>query len=149
MSGIYLSPEEWEALAILDKDHAAAFLDYSNPNDETLTAIAEAEHPENLELVEDAGESQDGLPCEVEMTACDVCFDSSTREVEIDFSNGTAFIFPADKCQGLKDAPAEQLSNIEFSRTTVYWADLDVHLSIPHLMKGAFGSEEWMENLHD
>jgi hypothetical protein len=67
----------------------------------------------------------------------------------VEFSNGAKFIFPSDHGQGLQDATDEQLSKIEIfpSGTWLRWPELDVDLSIPHLMKGIFGTKLWMKEL--
>lgn len=84
-----------------------------------------------------------------EPTASGACFDAETREVVVEFNNGSKFIFPADKGQGLQGATDEQLANIKLfpGGAGLRWEDLDVDLSIPYLMEGIFGSKLWMREM--
>jgi hypothetical protein len=76
-------------------------------------------------------------------------YDSACREIVVEFSNGAKFIFPSDQGQGLQGATEEQLSKIEIfpSGTGLRWPELDVDLSIPHLMEGIFGTKLWMKEM--
>ena len=87
----------------------------------------------------------------IQTVATSAYFDISSREVVIEFNNGAKFIFPADKGQGLQNATDEQLADIQIfpSGTALRWEDLDVDLSIPHLMEGIFGSKAWMASISD
>jgi hypothetical protein len=48
-----------------------------------------------------------------------------------------------------KALPMEQLSKIDIfpSGTGLRWPELDVDLSIPHLMEGIFGTKLWMKEM--
>jgi hypothetical protein len=76
-------------------------------------------------------------------------YDPECREVIVEFSNGAKFIFPADQGQGLQGASDENLSKIDIfpSGTGLRWPELDVDLSIPHLMEGIFGTKLWMKEM--
>lgn len=76
-------------------------------------------------------------------------YNRECREIVVEFSNGAKFIFPAEQGQGLQGATDEQLSNIDIfpSGTGLRWPDLDVDLSIPHLMEGIFGTKLWMKEM--
>lgn len=76
-------------------------------------------------------------------------FSAQDREVVVEFSNGAKFIFPADKAQGLKGATDKQLSKITIfpGGAGLRWDELDVDLSIPHLMEGVFGTKLWMKEI--
>lgn len=76
-------------------------------------------------------------------------YDPECREIIVEFSNGAKFIFPSEQAQGLQGATDEQLSKIDIfpSGTGLRWPDLDVDLSIPHLMEGIFGTKLWMKEM--
>jgi hypothetical protein len=81
--------------------------------------------------------------------ASSASYDPESREIIVEFNNGAKFIFPADQGQGLEGATNENLSNIEIfpSGTGLRWPDLDIDLSIPHLMEGIFGTKLWMKEM--
>jgi Protein of unknown function (DUF2442) len=72
-----------------------------------------------------------------------------TGLIEIHFSNGSRFAFPAHLGQGLEGASPAALAEIEVtpSGTGLHWEFLDVDLYIPALLEGIFGSRQWMSAL--
>lgn len=64
-------------------------------------------------------------------------------------NDGTFHAIPKNKLQGLQDANVKQLSNIELlgDGTGLSWPDLDVDLYVPALLKGIFGTRQWMANI--
>lgn len=92
----------------------------------------------------DSKKAAEGKP-----VATNVYFDADSREVVVEFNNRAKFIFPAEKGQGLQNATDQQLANIKIfpSGMGLRWEDLDVDLSIPHLMEGIFGSKLWMKSM--
>lgn len=85
--------------------------------------------------------------CSVEPMALKAYFEASTCEVIVEFSNGSKFIFPAKNAQGLEEAEIEHLEKVELvpGGGALRWDELDVDLSIPHLMEGFFGTKKWMK----
>ena len=81
--------------------------------------------------------------------ASNASYDPECREIIVEFSNGAKFIFPSEQGQGLQGATDEQLSKIDIfpSGTGLRWPELDVDLSIPHLMEGIFGTKLWMKEM--
>ncbi len=82
------------------------------------------------------------------LSIVDVRFLENERRVRIDLDNGTTFIFPVDRVQGLAGATAEQLSRPKLlGHDTVAWDDLDAIVPASDLMTGVFGSKAWMARL--
>jgi hypothetical protein len=57
--------------------------------------------------------------------------------------------FPYKQLQGLENATPQQLTNIEVSPLGLHWPDLDADLLVEELLKGKFGSKQWMEQLEE
>lgn len=76
-------------------------------------------------------------------------FDSATRRVRIELTNGCVFEFPADYGQGLQGASDRDLASIEIypGGIGLRWDVLDVDLSVPGLVAGVFGGQAWMRQL--
>ena len=75
-----------------------------------------------------------------------VRFDPASERIVVDFTNGAAFLFPARAVEGLQDATAAQLAEVEFlGETGLHWESLDVDYTISGLMSGIFGSKAFME----
>jgi len=73
-------------------------------------------------------------------------YDRASGRVVVDLENGCTFAFPPRLAQGLEDASAEALSDIEIlgNGYGLHWQALDVDLSLPGLMAGIFGTKAWM-----
>lgn len=73
-------------------------------------------------------------------------FDRKTERVIVDFTNGAAFMVPARALEGLADATADQLAEVELlGETGLHWESLDVDFTITGLMSGIFGSRAFRE----
>lgn len=77
-------------------------------------------------------------------------YSERTDRIVIRMDNGVTHSFPRKLLQGLADAPASALSNIELlgNGTGLYWPELDVAHSVPGLLAGVYGSSKWMNKLH-
>jgi hypothetical protein len=73
-------------------------------------------------------------------------YDSRARRVVVELDSGVQIAFPARLAEGLGDASAADLSEIEISPTGLglHWPRLDADLYVPGLMQGLFGSRAWM-----
>ena len=70
------------------------------------------------------------------------------RRVWVELDNGTAFLFPVDRVQGLRGASDEQLTALEvWGSDMLAWPSLDAHVSVTSLMAGVLGSSRWMSEL--
>lgn len=75
-----------------------------------------------------------------------VRFDAISERIIVEFTNGAAFMFPARSLQGLEEATAEQLSEVELlGETGLHWQSLDADYTISGLMNGVFGTKAFME----
>lgn len=75
-----------------------------------------------------------------------VRFDPVSERVIVDFTNGASFLFPARSLEGLEQATAKELSEVQLlGETGLHWESLDVDYSIAGLMGGIFGSRLFME----
>lgn len=75
-----------------------------------------------------------------------VRFEAASARIIVDFSNGASFMVPARALEGLQDATAEQLADVELlGETGLHWETLDVDYTVAGLMNGIFGSRTFME----
>jgi hypothetical protein len=76
-------------------------------------------------------------------------YDRETDHIVLELANGCTFTFPPALAQGLGHASADDLNQLELTPAgdTVYWEKLDVHLSIPDLLAGLFGTKRWMAEI--
>jgi hypothetical protein len=84
-----------------------------------------------------------------EPRAAAASYDRGTGRVRIDLANGCAFEFPVRLAQGLEDAAADDLAQVEVypGGEGLRWERLDVDLSVPALLAGVFGGEAWMRQM--
>lgn len=73
-------------------------------------------------------------------------YDRRTSRIVVAMANSLEFSFAADQAQGLEDASAAELSEIEISPSGLglHWPKLDADLYVPALLQGVFGSKKWM-----
>lgn len=76
-------------------------------------------------------------------------YDHESDRIVIDLKNGATFIVPVSMLEGFANASPAELAEIEVtpSRAGLHWKKLDADLSVPSLLKGAFGSKTWMSEL--
>ncbi|EGP57639.1 hypothetical protein Agau_C202087 [Agrobacterium tumefaciens F2] len=75
-----------------------------------------------------------------------VRFEAASARVIVDFTNGACFMFPVRALEGLQNATAEQLAEVELlGETGLHWESLDIDYTISGLMNGIFGSRSFME----
>lgn len=74
-------------------------------------------------------------------------FDAASGLINVDFSSGCRFAFPAHLAQGLEDASPEALAEVEIlgQGYGLHWEKLNVDLSIPGLLAGLFGTKAFMD----
>src|SRR5271166_6791201 len=75
-----------------------------------------------------------------------VRYDRQLDRVIVELTNGCTFAFPPRLAQGLQDATAEQLAQVEIlgAGSGLHWEALDADLSIPGLLAGLFGTNAYM-----
>ncbi|CAN7472374.1 DUF2442 domain-containing protein [Rhizobium rhizogenes] len=75
-----------------------------------------------------------------------VRFDDQSERIIVEFTNGAAFMFPARSLEGLEEASAVQLAEVELlGETGLHWESLDADYTIAGLMSGIFGTKAFME----
>lgn len=76
-------------------------------------------------------------------------FDRRSRCVVIELNKGSTLTVPVDLLQGLAEASAKDLSQIEIPSPgcEIEWPTLDQQFTIRGLLAGRFGTRRWMENL--
>lgn len=75
-----------------------------------------------------------------------VRFDRATERIVVDFVNGATFLVPARALEGLENATADELAEVELlGETGLHWESLDVDYTIQGLMAGIFGSRVFMD----
>jgi hypothetical protein len=73
-------------------------------------------------------------------------YDAKSDRVIVDLTNGATFAFPPRLVQGLSQATAEQLGEVEIigAGYGLHWEALDLDYSVPGLVSGVFGTAKWM-----
>jgi hypothetical protein len=84
-----------------------------------------------------------------QLRAASASYDTTTKRIAIELSNGTLFAFPPSLVQGLRDATPEALAAIEIygAGTALHWEQLDVDFELSALLAGVFGTRTWMREL--
>src|SRR5690606_19911056 len=63
----------------------------------------------------------------------------------VEFTNGAALLVPARSLQGLEDASDAELAEVELAgETGLHWESRDVDFTIAGLMRGIFGTAQFM-----
>jgi hypothetical protein len=81
-----------------------------------------------------------------EPRAASARYDSASRRVIVELTDGCTFAFPADLAQGLDGARDAHLGPVEIEGNSfaLHWPALDVDLAIADLMAGLLGTRSWM-----
>src|ERR671917_86743 len=100
---------------------------------------------EQIARARQAAEASDATAPRVESAR----YDQESDRIVIDLKNGATFIVPVAMLEGFANASPAELAEIEItpSRAGLHWEKLDADLSVPALLKGAFGSKTWMSEL--
>lgn len=74
-------------------------------------------------------------------------YEKDTARVVIELTNGCMLAFPASIAQGLRGARTEDLSEVQvvLGGRALRWEHLDADLLVSGLLRGLFGSREWMQ----
>ena len=81
-----------------------------------------------------------------ELGATAAHYDRRRGRIVVSLNNGLELSFPPDIAQGLENAKAQDLADIEISPSGfgIHFPRLDAHLHLPALLRGVFGSKSWM-----
>ena len=76
-------------------------------------------------------------------------YDTRHSRVVIELTNGCVFMFPAHLAQGLRNASARELGEIEVMShgVALRWPKLDADFTVAGLVSGIFGTRAWMAEL--
>jgi hypothetical protein len=76
-------------------------------------------------------------------------YDTRHGRIVIDLTNGCVFMFPAHLAQGLRNASARELGEIEVMShgVALRWPKLDADFTVAGLVSGIFGARAWMAEL--
>ena len=94
----------------------------------------------------DAARERGRIAQETEPRATSARYDPKSGRIIVELTSGATFAFPPELVEGLCDATAVQLSEIEVSPIGygLHWPRLDEDYSVPGLMNGIFGTARWM-----
>lgn len=78
--------------------------------------------------------------------ASEAYYDPARDRVVVFLSSGVEVAFPPQRVEGLSQASAAELSEIEVSPSGfgLHWPQLDIDIHLPALLGGVFGSRKWM-----
>jgi len=78
-----------------------------------------------------------------------VSYSKAMDRVRIIFDDRTIYVIPRRLLEGLENAAARELANIEIldDGPAVFWPSLDVQHKVPSLLNGIYGGSRWMASL--
>ena len=81
-----------------------------------------------------------------EPRARSVRYDRKADRIVVDLTNGSTFAFPPKLAQGLEQASADQLAQVEIlgNGFGLHWEALDADFTVPGLLAGLFGTRAYM-----
>ena len=73
-------------------------------------------------------------------------YDRERDRIVVELTNSCTFAFPPRLAQGLENATAEQLAQVEIlgAGYGLHWEALDVDLTVPDLLAGLLGTKSYM-----
>lgn len=94
----------------------------------------------------DAAAERGRILHQAEPCAREVRYDSAGGRVVVELTNGCTFAFPPELVQGLGGASVIQLGEVELlgAGYGLHWESLDVDISVPGLLAGAFGTKAYL-----
>ncbi len=106
---------------------------------------------EELDRMQDEADIRGREIMENEARAVAVSYNQDTRRLVLDLHNGATLILPIELMQNLRDASAEDLSEVELwsNGSALHWEKLDADFRVPELLQGVFGGKAWMRSLRE
>jgi hypothetical protein len=99
-------------------------------------------------ITDEAGLPQERMLADVknQPKAVRARYDRRMSRIIVSLDSGLDLAFPPRLAQGLENAPADELANIEIRPLGdgLYWPAIDADLYIPALLQGVLGSKRWM-----
>jgi hypothetical protein len=76
-------------------------------------------------------------------------FAAGLNALVLNLSNGKRSLIPREDLEGMESATDSELSNIEIlgPGTGLHWPDLDLDFSVAGLLRGVYGSSQWMARI--
>ena len=73
-------------------------------------------------------------------------YDRKSHRIVVELESGATFTFPPRLVEGLSEATADELADIELlgDGFGLHWEQLDVDYTVPGLVNGLFGTARWM-----
>lgn len=73
-------------------------------------------------------------------------YDRRSSRIVLNLNTGVHIAFPPRLLEGLADASAADLAEVEISPSGLglHWPKLDLDVYVPALLQGVFGSKRWM-----
>lgn len=93
-----------------------------------------------------AAEERGRIVRETQPHAASARYDAQSDRIIVELTNGAIFAFPPRLAEGLAEASADQLAEVEISPTGygLHWETLDIDYTVPGLVNGVFGTKGWM-----
>jgi Protein of unknown function (DUF2442) len=84
-----------------------------------------------------------------EPRACTAYYDRTSSNIVIELKDGATFTVPHQLLQGLAGADSQDLAAITLTPSggALHWETLDVHLRVPSILQGIYGTKTWMEKI--
>jgi len=81
-----------------------------------------------------------------ERRAVDVRYLESSDELRLELSDGAELLVPVSQLEGLSGASPEAIRGVELTvdGLALHWDELDVHYTVPGLVRGLYGTRAWM-----
>jgi len=97
----------------------------------------------------DAAKARGAAEMEREVLAVAARYDRRHGRVVVDLDNGCVFAFPARQVQGLENATATELADIELVADgyALHWPRINADIRVEGALAGIFGSQKWMQRL--
>lgn len=104
---------------------------------------------ENLKDQLDRAQARAMLADATEPRARNAYYDRAKGTIIIELKDGSTFTVPHHLLQGLADADPNDIAAIVLtpSGNALHWDTLDIHLRVPSILQGIYGTKAWMEQL--
>lgn len=99
-----------------------------------------------LEMIAEARRSGERITADGHI-AIRAAYEPETQHLLIDLANGASARIPVHLIEGLAEAPVTARAGVEVAGIGygLHWPVLDLDLSVPGLLAGAFGTARWMD----
>lgn len=109
--------------------------------------MSEAEFGKQFQIASKNGVRRlEGLP-----KAAAARYEKASKRMVFEMQNGVTLLVPTALIQGLQDADEKALSDFRLvlQGSQIHWDKLDVQFYIEDLLKGVFGTPQWLRSIHE